>query len=97
MLSHLPLPVRVSLANWQRPSPLTWRALSANRTEAQSLRPAPARPSAGASPPPGQGQDFVALCGTGPEALFHQRAGKRMRFLIRATGRCANTRYRRPQ
>lgn len=50
------------------------------RTEAQSLRPAPARPSAGASPPPGQGPDGDTPDRTGPGPPQRKGAGKGSAF-----------------
>ena len=90
-------PLLATAACWQRPSPLPPHARFDSRTEAQSLRPAPARPSAGASPPPGLGLDWVAPGATDPVTAAPLRAGKRMRFLIRATARCVISLSRRPQ
>jgi hypothetical protein len=49
---------------------------------AQSPRPAPAPPSAGASRPPGRALAFVGVGGTGLGGSVPRGGGKRMRFLF---------------
>jgi len=62
---------------WQGPSPLPGAALASHRTEAESLRPAPARPKAGASPPPGGGWTVSHLAQTPSCGNHIHRRGER--------------------